>query len=294
MHAGAKHVMKTFAASSIVMIGLAVCLFAQKQTADFPPKATGEYTPTAPPDIANGRVPRMPDGHPDLGGPWTWSGEKTDNQPREASPELPFLPWAKALKDSRQEQNEPYLFCAPMGILRHNPFPWNFIQSITSKGPGTIYMAYENGGGGAVRQIFMDGRKHPEPDDLIPAWWGHSIGRWEGDTLVVDTVGYNDKSWLDARGTPHTDHLHTIERWTRTSYGSLANDVTLDDALTFSRPVELHYVAHVLPPGSELMEYICVDNDQYGAAAGLENPYKSKGFGLEVIPGEFIKPEDRK
>jgi hypothetical protein len=275
------------------MIGFAVSLLAQTQApADFPPKATGEFTPTAPPEIANGPAPRMPDGHPDLHGPWTWSAPKDDVSPaaeKEKQEELPLLPWAKALKDSRKEQNEPYLFCAPMGILRHNPFPWNFLQSTTSKGPGTIYMIFENGGGGAVRQIFMDGRKHPDPDDLIPTWWGHSIGHWDGDTLVVDTVGYNDKSWLDSRGTPHTDKLHTIERWTRTNYGTLMNDLTLDDPVTFSHPVQLHYAAHALPPGEELMEYICVDNDQYGAAAGLENPYKGKGFGLEVNPGELKK-----
>jgi len=273
------------------MIGSAASLLAQAQApADFPPKATGEFTPTAPPEIANRPTPRMPDGHPDLQGPWTWSGAKAEGEKTEEKPnELPLLPWAKALKDNRKEQNEPYLFCAPMGILRHNPFPWNFIQSTTSKGPGTIYMVFENGGGGAVRQVFMDGRKHPDPDDLIPTWWGHSTGRWEGDTLVVDTVGYNDKSWLDSRGTPHTDKLHTIERWTRTSYGTLVNDVTLDDPVTFSQLVQLHFVAHALPPGQELMEYVCVDNDQYGVAAALENPYKGKGFGLEVQPGEFIK-----
>jgi hypothetical protein len=67
------------------------------------------------------------------------------------------------------------------------------------------------------------------------------------------------------------------------------NDVTLDDPVTFSQPVQLHFVAHALPPGEELMEYICVDNDQYGVAGGFENPYKGKGFGLEVQPGEFIK-----
>jgi hypothetical protein len=285
--------MKGYALIPLVMIGFAASPLAQTHApADFPPKATGEFTPTAPPDVANRPAPRMPDGHPDLHGPWTWSAPKDDGSPaaeKEKQAELPLLPWAKALKDNRREQNEPYLFCAPMGILRHNPFPWNFIQSTTSKGPGTIYMVFENGGGGAVRQIFMDGRKHPDRDDVIPTWWGHSIGRWEGDTLVVDTVGYNDKSWLDSRGTPHTDKLHTVERWTRTSYGTLMNDVTLDDPVTFAQPVQLHFVAHALPPGEELMEYICVDNDQYGVAGGLENPYKGKGFGLEVQPGEFIK-----
>ena len=285
--------MKTGAFILVVMIGLPVSLLAQTQTPapDFPPKATGEFTPTAPPEIANGPVPRMPDGHPDLNGPWTGGGARMDIETGGGLKpgELPLLPWAKALRDSRKQDNEPYIFCAPMSVASSNPFPWNFIQSVTSKGLGTIYVVHEQGGGGAIRQIFMDGRKHPDPDDVIPTWWGHSIGHWEGDTLVIDTVGYNDKSWFDARGTPHTDHLHTIERWTRTSYGTMTLDLTLDDPLTFSRPVQLHFTARAIPPGDELMEYICVENDQYGAAAGLENPYKGKGFGLEVKPGELKK-----
>ena len=92
-----------------------------------------------------------------------------------------------------------------------------------------IYALHETGDAGAHRVIYMDGRKHPDPDTLIPSWWGHSIGRWDGDTLVVDTVGYNDKFWFDAVGTPHTEKLHTIERWTRISYGTLVNDFTIED-----------------------------------------------------------------
>ena len=89
----------------------------------------------------------------------------------------------------------------------------------------------------------MDGRKHP--DDLFPTWYGHSIGRWEGDTLVIDTVGYNDKFWFDSRGTPHTDKLHTIERFTRPNFGTLINEFTLDDpgALVEDGAAEVHRAA---------------------------------------------------
>ena len=281
---------KSAAPVLIVMIGLAVSVLAQTQApSDFPPKATGEFTPVAPPEIANGPVPRMPDGHPDLHGPWTGGGARMDIEAQGGLKpgELPLLPWAKALRDSRKQDNEPYLFCAPMTVATGNPFPWDFVQSVTSKGLGTIYVIREQGSGGVVRQVFMDGRKHPDPDDIIPTWWGHSIGRWEGDTLVIDTVGYNDKSWFDARGTPHTDKLHTIERWTRMNYGTLVDDLTLDDPLTFSHPVQLRFTARAIPPGDTLMEYVCVDNDQYGIAGGIENPYKGKGFGLEVTPGEI-------
>jgi hypothetical protein len=130
----------------------------------------------------------------------------------------------------------------------------------------------------------MDGRKHPDPSVWIPTWWGHSIGRWDGDTLVVDTVGYNDKFWFDSRGTPHTEQLHTIERWTRTNFGTLVNDFTLDDPGALEHPVQLKFTAKVLPPGNELMEFVCAENNQYGVAAGVENIYKDKGFGLEVQP----------
>jgi hypothetical protein len=88
----------------------------------------------------------------------------------------------------------------------------------------------------SYRQVFMDGRQHPA--ELDPTWWGHSIGRWDGDTLVIDTVGFNGKSWFDNKGHPHTERLHTIERWTR--------------------------------PGDELMEYICQENNQYGIAQGFK------------------------
>jgi hypothetical protein len=81
--------------------------------------------------------------------------------------------------------------------------------------------------------------------------------------------------------------MHTVERWTRTSYGTLTDDFTLDDPGAFSRPVQLKFAAKVLPPGSELMEYICTENNQYGIGLGIEGQYREKGFGLEVKPGEF-------
>ena len=162
------------------------------------------------------------------------------------------------------------------------PYPWRFVQSVTAQGRSTIYVLHENGDAGGHRQIFMDGRKHP--DDLLPTWWGHSIGRWEGDTLVIDTVGYNDKFWFDSRGTPHTERLHTIERWTRTTYGTMTNELTIDDPGAFFRPVQLKFTARAQPPGSELMEFICTENNQYGVAADIPNVYREKGYGLEVQP----------
>ena len=147
----------------------------------------------------------------------------------------------------------------PMGIPRQaGNYPWRFIQYRTSH----IFLLWE-GNTHSYRQIFMDGRKHPEDPDLT--WFGHSIGKWEGDTLVIDTIGFNDKFWFDRRGHPHTEQLHTIERWTRKDYGHLENRITIDDPGAYSRPFTTTYVA-TLDDGGELMEYICNENNQFGAA----------------------------
>ena len=283
--------MKKYGFIALAMIGFTWSLVAAQEQASptgerFNPGLAGEFTPRAADDVANGPVPRMPDGKPDLHGPWVGGGSNSDIEAQGGlkAGELPLLPWAKALRDSRKEEDEPYLYCTPMSVPRVNPYPWNFIQSVTAKGLGTIYVVHENGDAGRIRHVFMDGRQHP--DDLLPSWWGHSIGRWEKDTLVIDTRGYNDKFWFDSRGTPHTQQLHTIERWTRTSYGNMTNDFTLDDPGAFSRPVQLKFTARAVPPGSELMEFICTENNQYGIAAEIPNIYKDTGFGLEVTPGE--------
>jgi hypothetical protein len=243
-----------------------------------------EFTPRVSDEIGNGPVPRLHDGKPDISGPWVGGGSNQDieSQGGLKSGELPLLPWAKALRDSRKEADEPYLYCTPMGIPRVNPYPWRFVQSYTAKGADYIFVIHENGDAGGHRQIFMDGRKHPV--DPIPTWWGHSIGIWEGDTLVIDTIGINDKFWFDSRGTPHTELLHTIERWTRINYGTMTNDFTIDDPGAFSRPVNLKFTARAVPPGEELMEFICAENNQYGPAGAIPNIYKDKGYGLEVVP----------
>jgi hypothetical protein len=286
---------KQVVAGCFAVVALAVTLLAQgppqaattqSEQERLPARLSGEFTPLAKPDVANGPVPRLADGHPDLSGPWVGGGSNNDiEHDGGLKPgELPLLPWAKQLRDSRKEEDEPYLYCTPMSVPRTNPYPWRFVQSVTAQGMSTIYVLHENGDAGGHRQIFMDGRKHPPADELLPTWWGHSIGRWEGDTLVVDTVGYNDKFWFDSRGTPHTTQLHTIERWTRTNYGTLVNEFTLDDPGALSHAVQMKFTARVQPPGSELMEFICNENNQYGVAADIPNVYRDKGFGLEVQP----------
>jgi hypothetical protein len=215
-------------------------------------------------------APRLPDGTVDLTGPWVGGGSNGDIE-RDGGlkpGELPLLPWAKQLRDTRKTENEPYTACLPMSVPRVNPYPWKFAMTYTGKGLSHIYVLHETGDAGAHRVIYMDGRLHPP--DPIPTWWGHSIGRWEGDTLVVDTVGYNDKFWFDSRGTPHTEQLHTIERFTRINFGTLINDFTLDDPGAFSRPVQLSFTATHIRPDLDLMEFICLEDNQYGVAGGFQ------------------------
>jgi hypothetical protein len=225
-------------------------------------------------DVNSQPIPRLPDGTIDITGPWFDGGSNGDIE-RDGGlkpGELPLLPWAKELRDKRLSKDEPYTACLPMGVPRHNPYPWKFAMSYTSKGLSHIYVLHETGDAGAHRVVYMDGRKHP--DDLLPTWWGHSIGRFEKDTLVIDTVGYNDKFWFDSRGTPHTEQLHTTERWTRINFGRMTNDFTIDDPGAFSKPVTLKFTASLVRPGlkvgGDLMEFICLEDNQYGAAAGID------------------------
>jgi hypothetical protein len=252
------------------IVGLILTLLVQSHAQQKVSSVPSGGSPLVRESLVNGPVLRMPDGKPDLTGPWVGGGSNQDIE-REGGlkpGELPLLPWARELRDKRKEQDEPYVACLPMSVPRMNPFPWKFVMAYTPKGLTHIYVLHELGDAGAHRVVYMDGRKHP--DDLLPTWWGHSIGRLEGNTLIIDTVGYNDKFWFDSRGTPHTEQLHTIERWTRINYGTLVNDFTLDDPGAFSRPVQLKFTANLIRQDLDLMEFICAENNQAGIAGGFQ------------------------
>jgi hypothetical protein len=224
------------------------------------------------PPAPTGPIPRLSDGTVDLGdGVWYGGGSGGDiaaGLPRGES--LPLLPWAKELREhrSRHQEQDPTNFCLPAGVPRVTPYPSRFVQNYTIK-PTHMFILYE-GTIHTYRQIFMDGRKHPA--ELEPTWLGHSIGWWEKDTLVIDTVGYNDKSWFDHTGTPHTEQLHTTERWTRIDKGHMVNAVTIDDPGAFSKPFTVTFNATLAPAGDELMEGFCQENNQFGVAGGHQFP----------------------
>jgi hypothetical protein len=228
-------------------------------------------------EITSQPVPRLPDGTIDLTGPWVGGGAIQDIEANGGLKpgELPLLPWAREVRDKRRSQDDPYTVCLPMSVLRTNPYPWKFAASYTSKGLTHMYILHELGDAGAHRVVYMDGRTHPPKDDLFPTWLGHSIGWWEGDTLVIDTIGFNDRFWFDRRGTPHTTQLHTVERYTRPNYGTLVLDAPLDDPGALARPVNLKFSARLLRPdartgAADLLEFICHEDNQYGSAGKFQ------------------------
>ncbi len=198
-------------------------------------------------------APRLANGTPDLSGVWMGGGGVSENALKPGDT-IALLPEAKKIVDVRQLKDDPEAHCLPTGVPRMNPYPWRMVQSIDQK---YIFILFE-GNIHSYRQIFMDGRKHP--DDPDPTWYGHSIGRWEGETLVVDTVGYNDKFWFGANKLPHTTQLHTIERYTRTDLNTLSWDITIIDPGAYSKPFTVQTKAR-LEPAWELMEYICQENN---------------------------------
>jgi hypothetical protein len=244
---------------------------------DTPPAATsaagsgGLNNPEIIGEIPDQPAPRLPDGTPDLSGVWVGGGPIGDIRdglmPGE---EIVMLPEAQALFDSRMSADDPEANCLPTGVPRIAPYPWRIVQTPPYGKATHLYFLFE-GNIHSYRQIFVDGREHPEDPD--PTWYGHSIGHWEGDTLVIDTVGFNDQFWFDFLGHPHTEQLRTIERYTRTSYGTLENVTTVIDPGAYAKPFTIRHTAE-LRPDWELMEYICNENNQdvehIQGPAGLE------------------------
>jgi hypothetical protein len=148
----------------------------------------------------------------------------------------------------------PNLRCLPDGVPHAEllPEPFKIIQT-----PGEILMLYEVET--IFRQVFTDGRKFP--NDPSPTWLGYSVGQWEGDTLVVDTMGFNDLSWLDARGHGHSEDMRVQERFRRRDYGHLELTITITDPKVFTKPVTINVVEQLLPD-TDVFEHICSENEK--------------------------------
>jgi hypothetical protein len=198
----------------------------------------------------------MANGKPDLSGLYRGGPSSTDiSQNLLRGEEMILTPAAEKLMSSRLSKDDPEANCLPTGVPRIAPYPWRIVQT-----PTHMFILYE-ANIHSYRQIFLDGRQHPPVEKTWPTWYGDSIGTWEGDTLVVDTVGFNDRFWLDARGHPHTQQLHVIERFTRKDLGNLVYEATLIDPGAYVKPFKIGYTAR-LSPKEDLMEYICAENNQ--------------------------------
>jgi hypothetical protein len=233
------------------------------------------------PPTVTGPAPHFADGTPDFSGAWMGGGSNSGDISRGLKPgeTLSMQPWAEKVFKSRLAKDDPEANCLPFGIPRSAPYPWRLVQT-----PTHYFILFE-GNIHSYRQIFMDGRKHP--DDPDPTWYGHSIGHWEGETLVIDTVGFNDKFWFDNLGHPHTEKLHTIERFTRTDLGNVRIEVTIDDPGAYTKPFTTLGRARLMP-GDELMEYICNENDpDQGHYVG---PARLPTDGFDIRPPAATKP----
>ena len=172
----------------------------------------------------------------------------------------PFKPWSRQLFLERQAnlgKDDPHLYCAGNGGPRmfDTPYGIDFIQDRARE-----RILIKIGWSRRWREIFLDGRSHPDPDVLSPGYFGHSVGHWDGDTLVIDTVGFNERFWFARKptGIVHTDALHLVERISRPNYETLRYEVTIDDPKAYARPWT---VSWELPwSESEMVEYLCAEN----------------------------------
>ena len=230
-------------------------------------------TPDGKPNLA-APAPRLADGKPDLFGVWmARAGADPNDQPGRPpranfgntaagiKDDLPFQPWARELQKKRSAEfskDNPDGLCLPESTLQLHldPQPFKIVQT-----PKQIYIIYETNYG--IRTVYTDGRPLPPQGGPQPYWYGYSVGRWEGDTLVVETNNYKDGGWLDARGSPVTDALKVTERIRRLNYGRIDIELTVDDPKAYTQPFTVRVDESLLPDGSDLIEFICNENQQF-------------------------------
>jgi hypothetical protein len=243
-----------------------------------------KFSPPGIPKTPDGKVnmaapaPRTADGKPDLSGVWETIPGRRPNTPAiaaEGTGELPpsgsifgnigdqiqggapYQPWAAELVKKRMADNSkdnPDAHCLPMGVMQmtSHPYPKKIVQT-----PSQVIIIYE-GSGTTVREVLMDGRALPLASEVEPWWNGYSVGRWEGDTLVIETTGFMDDGWLDVRGSPLTSAGKLTERIRRPNYGSLIIEVTVDDPKAYTKPFTAT-VNNRLLPDTQLIEFVCID-----------------------------------
>lgn len=259
------------AAVVLILTGAPAALFAQwpdRPTAGVPRAPDGKPNLAAP-------APRTADGKPDLSGMWGWQsrvpcgahcsdinvndiGREFFNLAYTLKAGLPYQPWAAALVKKRKGDNakdDPNVRCMPRGALRI----WtdDYYKRIVQVPERVIILAERNM---QYRQIFTDGRALPK-DDPNPTWNGYSVGKWEGDTLVVQTIGFRDDLWLDSDGNPLTNSAKVTEKIRRPSFGTLEIEITVDDSKAYTAPWTVKMTQPIVLD-SELIDYYCLENEK--------------------------------
>jgi len=264
-------------------LGIIVCLISAPLSAQWLnyPTPGIPRLPDGKPNIS-APAPKTADGKPDLSGIWGLScpvgnapvgdfeGKPTvycatevavppmfGNIGAVAKDGVPYQPWAAELVKKTFENNrpnDPLSHCLPIGLVRLHTFA--LFRKILQF-PGLLVILNEFNA--TYRQIFTDGR--PLPVDPNPSWNGYSSGKWEGDTMVVQTTGFRDGLWLDTRDSPLTDAARITERFRRPNYGTLEIDMTIDDPKAYTKPWTIH-VTHIIVPDTELLDYICGENEK--------------------------------
>jgi hypothetical protein len=231
-----------------------------------PPAAQWRQPMSGVPRLPNGKVdlnapaPQKADGKPDITGLWKVAGGYVVDIAKDLKPGgVPFQPWAQALYNERLKNNskdDPTANCIIGGVPRSDvvPYPFKIIET-----PGMTVILYE--AVHSYRQIFTDGRTLPQ-NDPTPTWFGYSIGKWDGDTFVVETSNIKEGGWLDNNGKPATDALHVTERFHRKDFGRLDLQITIDDRKAYTKPWSI-LVPFTFQADDELMEYICEENNKY-------------------------------
>ena len=245
--------MKIGLAAAILLAPIVPAQWLNYPTPGIPRSPDGKPNFTAP-------APRMPDGKPDLSGMWSTTAYFFDLAKDLKPEDVGMLPWAAALQRQREtndHKDDPMAVCMPPGVPRIDTsnaneaiHPFKIVQT-----PSLVVLLYETSSNSNFRQVFMDGR--PLPRDPQPTWLGYSIGHWEGNTLVVDTTGFNGRAWLDTgKGHPQTESARVIERFTRRDFGHLDLEVTIDDPNAYSKKWTVKMPVALLAD-TELIETVC-------------------------------------
>ena len=216
-------------------------------------------TPDGKPNLS-APAPRLPDGKPDLSGIWNPPTGYLRNLTKDLKEEAPFQPWAKAVYDERAAgvhwKEEPDANCLPQGVpkILLAPAPWRIVQT-----PTVVFFIHE--AFNLWWQAFLDGRQFAPHPDVSPTWHGYSTAKWDGDTLVVDSGGFNGKVWLDQLGKPSTEALQVTTRFRRKDFGHMDIQITIDDPKAYTKPFTVTVEVGLLPD-TQLMEFICLENEK--------------------------------